>query len=132
MEVYRLTRSWDENGATWIHAAANETWASQGGDYAGTGGLPYASNNVAAPDETLVTWDVAPLVQEWVSGTNPNYGLEILSYQGNQLTFDSSEIAVDGVGQVVPTLVVDYTIPEPAGLSLLGVGGLALARRRRR
>lgn len=55
VEVYRVTRPWDEAGATWIHAAANDPWATQGGDYAGTAGAPnaapYATNNTNPADD---------------------------------------------------------------------------------
>lgn len=58
-------------------------WQTAGGDWAdkndvAQGATPIAS--VQASFDGWYTWDVTPLVQKWVSGTSPNYGLMLITY----------------------------------------------------
>ena len=46
-------------------------------------------------------------------------------------SFDDFAGAVDALSSGTLTLAVDYKVPAPAGLAVLGLGGLAAARRRR-
>jgi hypothetical protein len=46
-------------------------------------------------------------------------------------SFDDVAGAIDAFASGSLTLVVDYKVPTPAGLAVLGLGGLAAARRRR-
>ena len=46
-------------------------------------------------------------------------------------SFDDVAGAIDAFANGSLTLVVDYKVPTPAGLAVLGLGGLAAARRRR-
>jgi hypothetical protein len=126
MEVYRVTQAWTEAGATWLDSGSGP-WSNPGGTHVGTTGVPgvspYASNNQIVPSvyttQTL-TWDVTSLVAEWVSGAQPNLGLLIRSFDGNDLHFNSRDGADPG-----PSLDVSFTpIPEPVHVGLLS--GLAL------
>ena len=71
------------------------------------------------------------LVQGWVNGTTANEGFALslmnATNSGGSAT-NLFSMLPDGTG-----LVIDYTpIPEPASLSLLALGGLAMLRRRSR
>ncbi len=46
-------------------------------------------------------------------------------------SFDDFADAIDGFSSGTLTLAVDYKVPAPAGLAVLGLGGLVAARRRR-
>jgi hypothetical protein len=46
-------------------------------------------------------------------------------------SFDDFADAIDGFSSGTLTLAVDYKVPAPAGLAVLGLGGLVATRRRR-
>ncbi len=117
MEVYRVTNSWVESLVTWSQRTSTVSWAAAGGDYVGTTGVsntnPYAVNSTTVTNRYFaqspleLDWNVTGLVQEWYSGTHSNYGLLILSYSGNYLTFHSRES-----GTSIPVLEIDtLTVP---------------------
>ena len=69
--VYRMTRGWQE-GATWNTKDGTNAWTTAGGEF--------DSSKVHA--ETTVgtslgyqNWYITKLVQDWVDGTSPDYGL---------------------------------------------------------
>jgi uncharacterized repeat protein (TIGR01451 family) len=68
--VYRVTTDWAET-ANW-----NTPWVTAGGDF-DTGTLLGSFT----PDQTQQQIDIATLVQQWVNGTTPNYGV-VLSPTG--------------------------------------------------
>ena len=70
-----------------------------------------------------VDLDITGIVQDWQDGVYPNNGVIIVGVGSNGVYFRSTE------HESKPMMIV--TIPEPATLSLLGVG-LALAALRRR
>jgi Disaggregatase related repeat/PEP-CTERM motif len=150
MSLYRVTQPWTETEATWNDRDwganhVNDTpgpgddhpWTTPGGDFVGTTGVrlvsPYAISNAQPAGENLpVTWDVTTLVNEWYAGTHENDGLLVMSDSYNSLTFRSREYddGVHGAGYWSPRLDVTLT-PEPATLTLLTLGGLAVLGRRR-
>ncbi len=68
-------------------------------------------------------WTVTDIVADWAGGT-PNYGFFQV---GNNYSWKMSEFG----SQYQPVLFIDYTpAPEPATLTLLALGGLAIVRRR--
>jgi hypothetical protein len=122
MDVFRVTKDWMRNQATWNRRLTGTPWTTVGGDYVGTTQTydtsPYAraTDNPLA-DDVAVSWTITSLVNEWRQGTYANQGLVVRSYymgglddQSNHLLFRSSNYAVAAVR---PQLVVDYTMPGP-------------------
>lgn len=139
IEVYRVTQPWTEAGVTWDHSGLTP-WTA-GGDYAGKDGsrepnaVPYAANSTANPAaNSVLTWDITGLAQEWYTGTYQNNGLLMLSDAGIiSVLFYSSESSDPSY---VPTLSIDYApVPEPAtwyaSVLLLIPMGATLVRRLR-
>ncbi|MGB5177123.1 MAG: DNRLRE domain-containing protein, partial [Gammaproteobacteria bacterium] len=97
--VHRVTRDWVEgtrngggiaDGATWETHDGTNAWAQPGGEY-----VPLAAAATDIPAGMSgwgVSWDIAALVQEWIDGTVPNYGL-MLRGDGvlNNAQFNSRE-----------------------------------------
>jgi len=80
--VHRMTREWVEgtkngggiaDGATWQTHDGSGAWLQQGGEFDAT---VYGVTQVSgAKSGNWVAWEIRDLVQEWVSGTAPNFGL---------------------------------------------------------
>ena len=111
----RVDQSWG-SAATWTARNSTSNWSTAGGSWAGsTAGL-----NLAGTGSGWRNFEVTPYVADWVSGSQPNYGVIIKQSPedvDNSLGFHSSEAtAIDKL----PKLVVTYnTAPSvPANLSL--------------
>ena len=119
--IYRvLDKSWIESQANWNIYSAGNNWT--------TAGLGYGTDIASSPTATIVTgyapagpmWvdlNVATLVQNWVNGTYPNYGVTYSNNSGSggggpTPQFYSSEYTTDIT--LRPKLVINYTVPgEP-------------------
>ena len=91
----------------------------------------YAING-KIPQGTTMTYDVTSIVQDWSNGDS-NYGFVLQSLglnAGDGLFLASSEYAGSAGDVARPTLDIDY-VPEPITIALLGLGGLAVLRRKR-
>jgi hypothetical protein len=120
VQVFRATKPWTEFGAVWSKYDGVTSWTNPGGDAVGTTGAqlasPYAVNTSDPAANGAMSWDINALVQEWVSGVNPNQGL-LLALGGTKdsdLHFWSRENANPALR---PTLTVIYTpppTPDPA------------------
>ncbi|MBT8144693.1 MAG: DNRLRE domain-containing protein, partial [Gammaproteobacteria bacterium] len=80
--VHRVTRGWLEgtgkgtggaDGATWLSYDGSTSWGQNGGDFDST--LYAATTTTSVKNGQWVAWDIRDLVDEWVSGQFPNYGL---------------------------------------------------------
>lgn len=72
INAHRITTDWSSSTATW-----NTPWSTPGGDYHPTPYGTSTTNDVLALGDPniLFSIDVTDLVQDWVDGTYPNYGL---------------------------------------------------------
>lgn len=96
--IYRVTSNWNENTVTWL------SWSLLGGDF--DSGISYFT---FLPDQQdcMLTMDITSLVQAWVNGTYPNYGLMLYSTGPNQaISYYSKE---DGTASRHPKLDIIYT-----------------------
>jgi hypothetical protein len=98
--VYRVTSDWNENTVSW------QTWSLLGGDFDIS-----ISYFTFLPDQNncMLTLDVASLVQLWVNGIYPNYGLMLYSAGPNHtISYASKE---DGTAGRQPKLDIAYIVP---------------------
>lgn len=70
VSVHRVTRSWTDSSASWTYGSLLSAWSTPGGDYvaANAGATTIGANGA-------YVWDVTSLVDGWVNGSLPNYGL---------------------------------------------------------
>lgn len=107
--AYRVTSdSWSEAG---LSNTATWTWAT----LPGFNSVPESVVNVSTLHQWYY-WDVTGLVQAWVDGSAPNYGLMV---SGNPEGAVSQAMGAYSRGGVLPArgpvLLVDYTPPGSAG-----------------
>ena len=120
ISAYALSESWSEGSATGVFAsdgASYETrdaivpWTTLGGTYGATpiSAATDESSGISPPPSNFnggwVSWDLTALVQEWVDGVRPNYGV-ILVPSGQlkeSIDFETREAAADR-----PQLVITY------------------------
>jgi hypothetical protein len=79
------------------------------------------------------TWDVTSGVQDWADGTLSNYSLLVKGDEGSIVVNPGYQVLkffASANSTAVPYLAVTYT-PEPATIGLLGMGLLALLRKRK-
>jgi len=74
VEAHRLLRDWTEDGVTWNDYDGVSPWTSPGGDYD-----PTIAGSFLADSAGQKTMDITNLVRAWANGTQPNYGLLLLS-----------------------------------------------------
>jgi len=136
--AYRLTAgSWDENDVTWNHRdeSTDTEWADGNdfgsSDYTSTGS---ASTSVGTTNQ-YYDWTVTNIVSNWWSNNlSNNYGFVLLSPNStgsNHVYFYTSEYNPAASSPLLyrPKLTINYTegdnrdpVPEPASMSLLGIG----------
>lgn len=95
--VHRLTRSFVEggndgapgSGVTWNRYSAWQNWDGPGGDFDHT---PSASTSIPQDSKDYFQWDITPLIQAWVAGSYPNYGMVLTPKAiGTDVEFGSSD-----------------------------------------
>lgn len=116
--------------ATWIHTFYDTArWTTPGGDFAST---ISARTFVAGPN--FYTWNGPGLisdVQAWVDGSLPNFGWLMKT---DETTNGTAKRFVSGDSTntfQVPVLTVDFTVPAPGAMGLVGATMLLGSRRRR-
>jgi len=106
--VYGLKREWVEMETTWQEARDGVPWTLQGADDTIDDRDDAETCAVVMPDPSQwYAFDITSLVQAWVDGARPNYGL-MLYATGNtvEMSFYSSEYSLPAER---PRLVVQYT-----------------------
>lgn len=121
-----LYYSADTYDPTWQYAAREvlSDW-----NEAGNPGFPTigstnlgAPTSVSGPGNWIVTDISASLVQGWVSGLKPNFGVCISKTVSSPMVCVSNRLS-----GAVPYLVVDYTaVPEPSSIFALAGGMISL------
>ena len=100
IRVRRVTFSWTESGVTWDNF----------GDSFDQGSVFGAAQSFGGGVFTPVVFDVSALVQAWVNGTYPNYGMlleqDLPGPAGNYTDLASREYPIVGAG---PRLHICYT-----------------------
>jgi len=112
VEVYRVTRDWVEgtldgtgtaDGATWQTWDGSSDWTQTGGDHDVS---PVASSDISAAINDWETWEIGELVQGWIDGTYPNYGLLLKGTGSIEVRFASKE---DADPALRPRLTISYS-----------------------
>lgn len=135
VSVHRLMKDWDEgdevdgagDGATWVSYDFFRFWSAPGGDYALESS---ALTTIPGGGVGRYEWDVTRLVNDWVAGAVPNFGLILTpGAPGTDVRFYSSDFADAALH---PRLTVRYACacgspclaPRGAGrIALIGDGG---------
>jgi hypothetical protein len=143
--LHRVTSSWGEgasNGsgqgapatpgdATWTHRGFSSVlWSTPGGDFVGAASAVKSVGGIGSYSWSSSAGMVSD-VQGWLNSPATNFGWLLMGSEGiagGAKRFGSRENADAGVR---PVLEVEYVIPAPASLGLLGVAGLMASRRRR-
>ena len=80
VSIVRVNRPWHPDTVTWNQVTASEAWYQAGARdvESDRSGRSYARGRVEG-ERHWTSWDVGPLVQEWVSDPKRNYGLLVLT-----------------------------------------------------
>lgn len=79
LETHRVTRAWIEAQVSALKATTTKSWGTVGGDFAAT---VVSTADICNGGNVWHTWDVTALVQEWVDGISPDYGLILIQPAG--------------------------------------------------
>jgi hypothetical protein len=111
-DLFRVTRDWIEgtqsgsgsaDGATWDTWDGTSNWTQAGGDF---DVQPVTSGPISAAVNDWESWEVGALVQGWVDGSVPNYGLLLKGTGDTEVSFASKE---DADPALWPKLSITYT-----------------------
>ena len=118
VNLYPVSRPWNEAQATWSSAGSGSAWSAGGG----RGGADRSSSlagtvSASAPGKVTLALN-AGVVEAWVRSAASNHGLSLDSANNaDGLQFDSSEATTVGNR---PKLTVVYALPVGAGTGLRG------------
>lgn len=90
-------------------------------------GDPDADATASPTTAGTVYFDVTDVVNGWLADPSSNFGFGLVVTSGQSVELGASSDFLPS-GSIAPVLT---TVPEPASMLLLGVGALALTRRRR-
>lgn len=101
--AYRITSNWSESGTTWFNDTPISTWNNEGGDY-----LEEIGSKTITNETNFLNIAITDAVRNWINGTYENYGVLLLSpdgENGNYTDFDSSDSSTE---QYRPTLTIEH------------------------
>lgn len=110
--VHKLTQSWVEgtktgsgtaDGATWKTYDGTNAWTTNGGDY---NAVPIATSSISNSSNVNVSWEIAPLVEGWLTGKVVNNGVLLKTVDTISPIFASKE---DATVANRPKLLITYT-----------------------
>jgi len=118
-EFHWLTRRWTEDDVTWNTFDGATAWTTPGGDFDAQVEASFLPDTVGAR-----TISVSNLVQNWIDGVWPNYGL-IMDGQGvdSPAVYSSKEHATE---LQRPLLTVEYTIASNITVNTLSAQPLII------
>ena len=112
VSVHRVNRSWIEgtksgsgtaDGATWKTYDGTNAWTTNGGDYDATA---VSVSTITTGSDISQSWEIAPLVQDWLASPNTNYGMLLNTGDSISPSFASKE---DATLSKRPKLIITYT-----------------------
>jgi hypothetical protein len=115
--LYQVLQPWTEDGATWNNAASNAPW-----QVAGCNGPDDRAFDPTAVTRFLLAgtwrdWEIAGLVQNWVSDPSSNHGVLLTGLSPDERqwwTLFSSQYSSSPTEQAKrPRLTVSYHVPPP-------------------
>ncbi len=113
LDVFALTRSWSEYGATWLNASDGVTWLTPGGDadlYAPVARIPHLPDASDWDHTFYPAADITSLVQGWVDGLTPNHGLLVMNSGQTGIGLKASEYG-EGSRPFLEIVYADKTTP---------------------
>lgn len=107
-----VTSPWSA-AATWSLRSAGTSWAIPGGDVSADAALTGPASEIASAGQWY-QWQAPTLtVQRWISGTLPNYGLQLSTDPGSPTGTTYQLYSRDGsVVEQRPSLMVVWTVPD--------------------
>ncbi len=108
IDTFRLVRDWTESEVTWNIAKTAVNWGTAGANNVTT---DFVNTNLGTMSfvATAFTFDsitITQTVQDWVDGTNSNFGLKLF-FNTSDRSFNTREFA----SNLKPSLTVTYTYP---------------------
>jgi RHS repeat-associated protein len=108
VNLHAVTASWTEGGATWNHRDkyANLSWTTPGGDFQAS----VTSSSAGGQHQHWDSWELGPLLQQWISGAQAHNGL-LLKYGSENGAQPTLTYAADGYARSIalrPRLVITY------------------------
>ena len=116
MQLYRVSRDWDELTVTWNDANSLVAWTNPGGDYdAFIADVPLDANT--GDHEFLdPPIDITSTVQDWVRGKADDYGLLLINDSLNETNLKSSNYSSTNSTRLTITYATGCPCDLPADL----------------
>ncbi len=75
VSAHRIRNPWSEDSVTWNRRKTGTNWDTAGGDFDNTA----VATTPVGPVNQRYEWHITPLVQGWVDGSYPNYGVALIA-----------------------------------------------------